>query len=62
MASVRQVRNWILECVQRALRPDALAVEPEGDDGFVVITRQAGTLDTPGDRFRVRVSREEGKR
>lgn len=57
MASKRQVRNYLVECLRRHLAPDALRVEASADETKLLLyTRAAGTKDEVGETFVIQVA------
>ena len=60
MASNRQVRDWIVECLKLHLAPDALGVSAcYGDNLLSVYTRKPGTEDEHGRTVTVTVGDDD---
>lgn len=62
MASLRQVRDWIGECLRRHMDPDVLEVQTATAEARLFVhTRAVGTEKEPGGLFSVDVAHVAGE-
>jgi hypothetical protein len=57
MASVRQVRNYLQECIRPNMRPDVYSCENRGEDVLLLTTARWEGKALPGEVFEIRVRR-----